>query len=119
MADGLVPSPRPSPLAQFDIRERLAPLPHALTELLVGLCCIGVEATARLLLDMVAPGVAPFALVYPGAMIATLFAGWRCGIGVLAASILFGWYFVLQPQNSFELVDARDPRVSLPSLAPA
>jgi two-component sensor histidine kinase len=100
-------------LGEFDIRERLAPLsPPWLTQIGFALFCIGVEVIVRFAINQVFPGAAPFALVYPAVLAATLFAGWQCGLIVLVISELLAWYFVIPVVGSFTLVSAADgPRL--------
>lgn len=95
-------------LEQFDIRDRLAPLPRWLSQILFALLCLGLEAVARVAFNLFAPGAAPFALVYPAVLIGTLFAGWQCGLLVLAISELLAWYFVLNHGAGWTLQNPAD-----------
>lgn len=77
-------------LGEFDIVARLSPfLPRWATELAVAMFAIGAAMLARLMLDLLAPGGAPFVLVYPAAMLAALLAGWKPGL--LTATVLVGF----------------------------
>ncbi|MFA6112921.1 MAG: sensor histidine kinase [Sphingomonas sp.] len=60
----------------------------------------------RLGFDMVAGGAAPFALIYPAIMLATLFA--RAFAGALTATImiLYIWYFLYPLERSFKFVNS-------------
>src|ERR1044072_1699212 len=49
----------------------------------------------RLAVDLVAPGVAPFALVYPASLLATLLGGWQAGLGTLYFTQVLAWMFVM------------------------
>lgn len=81
-------------LAEFDVRDRLAPLPGWVSQIFFALVCIGVEVILRLIVNQFAPDAAPFALLFPSVMAATLFAGWQTGIAVLAVSEALAWRFV-------------------------
>jgi two-component sensor histidine kinase len=56
---------------------------------------VGLAATLRALTDLALPGAAPFAFVYPAALLATLAGGWIAGAGTLALSQILAWQFVL------------------------
>ncbi|MDZ4689724.1 sensor histidine kinase [Terricaulis sp.] len=99
-------------LAEFDVRERLAPLPAWLSQIAFAIFCLGMEVLLRLVINALAPGAAPFAVIYPGILAATLFAGWQCGFIVLAISMLAAWYFVLPAPMSFRIENPADiPRM--------
>src|SRR4051812_26922509 len=51
-----------------------------LTDIIGVFAAIGFCVAARLILNMIAPGLVPFALTFPAVMVATLFAGARAGI---------------------------------------
>jgi two-component sensor histidine kinase len=108
-------------LGQIDISERLAPLaPRWATQLGFALLCIAVEVILRFLIGLVAPGAAPFALIFPATLAATLFAGWQSGLIVLAVSELLAWYFVVPAAGSFALTDPGDgARIIVVALAGA
>jgi two-component sensor histidine kinase len=96
-------------LGDFDLPDRLAPmLPPWATQILFAFFCLGVAGATRLAIDTVFPGAGPFALVYPAAIAATLFARWPSGFIVLAVSLTYAWYFVLPPQGSFTLSNPGD-----------
>ena len=93
-------------LSEFDVRERLAPnAPVWLVQLGFAAFCIGVEIIVRVLINQAFPGAAPFALIYPAILAATLFAGWPCGLMVLAVSEMLTWYFALPAARNFVLAD--------------
>ncbi|MBL8547599.1 MAG: ATP-binding protein [Hyphomonadaceae bacterium] len=101
-------------LGEFDIRERLAPRsPVWAVQIGFAFVCIFAEIVVRALINQVFPGAAPFALIYPAVLAATLFAGWQCGVLVLAISELLAWYFVLPVVGSFVLANppADGPRL--------
>jgi two-component sensor histidine kinase len=106
-------------LGELDIRERFAPrAPAWLVQIGFGLFCIVCEIAVRLLINQFFPGAAPFALVYPATLAATLFAGWQCGLFVLVISELLAWYFVVPYVRSFVLANPEDgPRLVVIFLA--
>lgn len=53
------------------------------------------------MLDALVPGAAIFPLVFPAAMVATLFAGWLAGATAGLISITFAWYYLYPVRNSF------------------
>src|SRR6185312_11654470 len=67
-----------------------------------GLACVvlgvGLAAVMRAVTDLIFPGAAPFAFIYPAALLATLAGGWLSGLGTLAVSQILAWQFVL-PRN--------------------
>ncbi|MBP6689095.1 MAG: ATP-binding protein [Hyphomonadaceae bacterium] len=94
-------------LGEFDIRERLAPrAPVWLVQIGFAFVCIFAEIVVRALINQVFPGAAPFALIYPAILAASLFAGWQSGLIVLAISELLAWYFVLPVVRSFTMANA-------------
>lgn len=100
-------------LGEYDIRERLAPrAPAWLVQLGFALFCVFCEIVVRLLINQAFPGAAPFALVYPATLAASLFAGWQSGLVVLVISELLAWYFVIPVVRSFVLANPEDgPRL--------
>ena len=97
-------------LGELDLCDRLAPtLPPWATQVGFGVLTAGGAGIVRLLFDLVAPGAAPFALVYPSIIISTLFARWGAGVVSAALSIVYAWYYFLPIKNSFRFVDANGP----------
>jgi two-component sensor histidine kinase len=89
-------------LGELDLRDRLAPtLPRWFTAMAVGLLATACAAIVRFVLDTVVPGAAVFPLLFPAAMVATLFAGWLAGATTGAVSILYGWYYLYPIKGSF------------------
>ncbi|WP_404336432.1 sensor histidine kinase [Sphingomonas sp. MMS12-HWE2-04] len=76
-------------------------MPRWVTSIAVGLLATACAALIRFLLDTLVPGAAVFPLVFPAAMIATLFARWLAGATASTVSILFGWYYLYPVKNSF------------------
>jgi two-component sensor histidine kinase len=56
-------------------------------------------ATIRILLQMFVPGAAPFALLYPFAVLATLLSSWRAGVITFYLGLIGAWYVVLPPEG--------------------
>ena len=100
------------PLSQdIDLPSRFKDrLPPIATRLIVAGNCLGTMAIIRALLDMITPGAAPFALVYPAVMMATLFAGLLAGAITLVVSVLWAWYFIMHPYHSFAFDDPSGPK---------
>jgi two-component sensor histidine kinase len=49
----------------------------------------------RLIVERITPGAAPYAFVYPAALLATLLGGWQAGVGTLVGTELLAWMFVV------------------------
>ncbi|MDB5709323.1 MAG: hypothetical protein JWL96_1393 [Sphingomonas bacterium] len=89
-------------LGEFDLADRLAPLvPRWVTQLCVALLCAGGAALVRAGLDGLAPGSAPFALVFPAVMMATLFGRWFAGLVTAALTIGYAWFYLYPITGSF------------------
>ena len=89
-------------IGELDLPERLAPtVPRWVTSIGVGLLATACAGLGRFLLDTVVPGVAVFPMIFPAAMVATLFAGWIAGATAGGISILFAWYYLFPIRNSF------------------
>jgi two-component sensor histidine kinase len=83
-------------IAHLDIPGRLSGVaPHWAAKSACALLGIGLAVVLRALTNLVAPGVAPYAFVYPAALLATLLGGWQAGAGTLAISALLAWMFVV------------------------
>ena len=63
---------------------------------------IGLAVLLRFIVEQITPGAAPFAFVYPAALMATLLGGWQAGLGTLAGTELLAWVFVVpkEPDGS-------------------
>jgi two-component sensor histidine kinase len=86
------------------LSERLIRREDGLVTDVIGVfAAIGFGVATRLVLNMLAPGVMPYALTFPAVMVATLFAGARAGVIAAVALQLLVWYFVLPPERSFGL----------------
>jgi two-component sensor histidine kinase len=83
-------------VVNLDIPGRFAgTVPVWLSRLACALFGVGLAVAMRLAIDLVAPGVAPFALVYPAALVATLLGGWQAGLGTLYFTQVLAWMFVM------------------------
>ena len=72
-----------------------------MTSVGVGLLAMACAGLARLVIDAAVPGAAIFALIFPAAMAATLFARWLAGATAAVTSIVYGWYYLVPARNSF------------------
>jgi two-component sensor histidine kinase len=87
-------------LGKIDLPARLAPvLPIWAGEAVTALICLAGTAFIRVLMDMIVPGVAPFVLIFPACLIATLVGGWRPGLATLASAGLAAWAYVIPPRG--------------------
>jgi len=91
-------------LGEFDLADRLAPhLPRWVTQVGVALLSCVCAALLRLLINIFAPDAAPFALVFPAVMLATLFGRWVAGLITTAVTIGFAWYHIYPIRGPFAL----------------
>lgn len=89
-------------LAELDLPDRLAPgVPRWVTSIGVGLLATACAGLIRFVMDTIVPGAAIFPLIFPAAMIATLFARWLAGATSASVSVLYGWYYLYPIRNSF------------------
>jgi two-component sensor histidine kinase len=87
-------------LNAIDLPARLEPvLPIWLGELITALLCLAAAGLVRLTVDALTPGVAPFVLLYPAALVATMIGGWRAGAVTFAVAELVAWYYVIPPRG--------------------
>lgn len=106
----LAREPRPNRamarIGDFDLGERLAPrIPLWATQVGVVLLCTIGAGVVRRLCDLLVGEVAPFALVYPAVMLATLFGRARAGIVSAVVMIVYVWYYLYPIKNSFRFAD--------------
>lgn len=93
-------------IGELDLPDRLHPaVPRWATQLSVALLCVGAAGVLRLMVNLVAPGAAVFALMFPATMIATLFARWQAGLLTAAISIAYAFFAVYLPSSSNSLGD--------------
>jgi two-component sensor histidine kinase len=87
-------------LSKIDLPARLAPvLPVWAGELITALMCLATAGVLRILLDAAIPGAAPFVLLFPAALVATLVGGWRPGLVTLTVSELVAWSYLIPPRG--------------------
>jgi two-component sensor histidine kinase len=85
---------------KIDLPGRLAPvLPIWAGEVITALICLAVTGVTRIAMDAALPGVAPFVLLFPACLAATLVGGWRAGLLTLAVSQLVAWAYVIPPRG--------------------
>ena len=93
-----MPSPFMARIGELDLPDRLYPaVPRWVTQCGVALLCVGAAGLLRLGINLVAPGAAVFALVYPAIMIATLFARWQSGLLTAVISIGYAFFAIYLP----------------------
>ena len=61
----------------------------------LALCGVIFAVGMRAVTNLIAPGVSPYAFIYPAALLATLFGGWVSGTLALASSEFLGWLVVV------------------------
>ncbi len=97
-------------IVEFDLLDALAPrVPPWVSGPVVGLACAVLTAMLRLAIDLVAPGAAPFALIFPAIMLSTLVARWQAGAITAVVTIAAVWYFLIPIRRSFTFADASGP----------
>lgn len=85
-------------IGEIDLPDRLAPaVPRWATQMGFALLCVAVGGMLRFAIDLIAPGAAVFALVFPMIMISTLFARWQSGLITAAISITYSFYVIYLP----------------------
>ena len=86
-------------MVDLDIPRRLAgAAPGWAIKLGCAIFGVGLAVILRLIVDRITPGAAPYAFVYPAALLATLLGGWQSGIGTLLVTEWLAWSFVV-PKN--------------------
>lgn len=85
-------------IVEVDIPQALSPkLPAWLASVLVAAACLAVMGSVRLVLDKLYPGIAPFALIFPFVLLATLAARWLAGVLTGLVSLVYASSFLLPP----------------------
>jgi two-component sensor histidine kinase len=84
-------------MADLDIPRRLSGVaPGWAIRIGCAILGIGLAVVLRLLVDRLVPGAAaPYAFVYPAALLSTLLGGWQAGLGTLLATEWLAWIFVI------------------------
>ncbi len=75
----------------------MGPLARVLATVVILLTVMGL----RRAIDLVAPGVAPFALLFPAVLLATLVAGWVSGAAVTLAGAIVVWRVLMHHEHGF------------------
>jgi hypothetical protein len=84
------------PVRALDIPRLLSGIaPSWASKAACALLGIGLAVVLRFAVDHVTPGAAPFAFVYPAALMATLLGGWEAGLGTMAVTEGLAWIFVM------------------------
>lgn len=91
-------------LSEIDLPALAPKVPPLVIDIATALLCFGTMVTIRIVLQTVVPGAAPFALLFPFGLIATLLSSWRAGVLTFYVGLLGSWYFVLPPMG-FEALD--------------
>lgn len=106
-------------IVSVDLSERYADrISGYLTQALVAIGCFAGLIVVRSMVDLVAPGAAPFALSYPFIIIATVLGRWQAGLATLVLTHAYAWNMVLPPVGSFSLPDmSQAPQVVINALS--
>jgi two-component sensor histidine kinase len=65
------------------------------TKLALAACGVMAAVVLRALTNLIAPGVSPYAFIYPAALLTTLLGGWQPGLIALVVSETLGWLVVV------------------------
>jgi len=113
-----MPVERMARLGELDLPDRLAPtVPRWVTQLGVALLCAAAIEISRALVNLIAPGSAVFALIFPLIMIATLFARWPAGLMTATITIVYTFFVVYLPSTQARV--AINPRLAVFAVAVA
>ena len=94
---------------KFDLTALLAsPTPAWPTRLLVGVGVAALSAGLRLMLDAAAPGLVPYAVIFPAVLFSTAVAGWQAGTLTMLISLSLAWYVLLPPRLALDGKSAGD-----------
>lgn len=88
--------------------DQVGPLRRYAREAVVALTVVAAAALLRLAIELVIPGVVPFALMFPAVLAATVLSGWRAGATTVAVGGALTWFMVIKPRFSFALVSVAD-----------
>lgn len=81
----------------------IAPL---LVEIVVGLAMAGLAVAARVPLDPLLGGRAPYVFIFVAIVVATLLAGWRSGLVALVGGQALTWFIVIEPHWNLAVADS-------------
>ena len=88
-------------LSKIDLPGRLSGMaPQPFTQIAVATGVLLFSLALRRIIDAWTPGTAPYALMYPAVLAATLIAGWFSGAIVTAFGGIYVWLVVLAPAAS-------------------
>jgi len=106
-------------LAQYDVsRPFLTPWAKIGSQILFGIVCALVMIGLRSMVNLWTLDAGPFALVYPTALLATLYGHWRAGLTAFVVAFTWAWWIVLPIHFSLTFVQGSDPaRVAINALA--
>lgn len=80
----------------LDMPGRLSGIaPRWVTKVACACLGVGLAVLLRAAANLFAPGVAPYAFIYPAALLATLLGSWQAGAGTVLASGFLAWVFVV------------------------
>ena len=97
-------------LTQFDVtRQFVTPRGKRLAQYVFGLVCAGAMIGLRSVIDVIAPGSGPFALIYPAVLLATLYGRLRAGLTTFGLTFFWAWYYVLPANGSMTFINPTDP----------
>lgn len=83
-------------IAGLDIPNRLSGVaPIWVSKSACALLGVGIAVALRTGVDRIAPGVAPYAFVYPACLLAALLGGWQAGVGTMVIAGGLAWQFVV------------------------
>ena len=100
-------------LSEIDLPALAPGAPVWMVDVATAVFCFGLMVLVRLGLEVLFPGAAPFALLYPFGLLATLLSSWRAGALTFYGGMLGAWYFVLPPIGFFPLTATDGGRVAL------
>lgn len=99
-------------IGEFDLPDRLAPaIPRWATQIGIALLCAAGVEVSRALVNVVAPGSAVFALIFPAIMVATLFGRWQAGLMTAAIAIVYTFFVIYLPTMAARV--AINPRLAV------
>lgn len=94
-------------LGDFDVsRHYQRPAARVAAQIVFGLACALAMIASNILVDIRVREASPFALVYPGVVLATLYGHWRGGLTAGLVTFLYAWYFKVPEPHSFAFADA-------------
>jgi len=96
-------------LAKYEVASSASGgIPPIVVQFAFGVACAIAMIALRMVLDVFAPNIGAFALVYPTVLIAVLFGRLAAGMTALLISFAWAWWFVMPVAHSFELQNPSD-----------